>query len=438
MTNTNFTLDDLSFDVLFNNGTCLTFNALRGLDNFKYAQDLRADYNKKHKNKNTFIETIAPLNSDSYHSNFHYFSNGVLIHNLTNTQSNDNSALKRVLKMLEIRKLPVNKIYDLSKVYNSINASSYMDKLEAFAQTFYSIQDTIKIIELPSIENFVKECFANGNVLLTACKNEDIDPDIRDNIALFADGRYYISTNIAYIDSFTKRSILKKEHSDFVFLASNHIPQSYLTALYDEAKNHSWYISKEEQKQKYNPSSNKIEEINQYIEKLFNNRKCLSVTNIEYGHPLSYFSACPDTDKYALFSDGLLLISNKSPKNEAWIENIRKIYKDLEIKVNLVPDFYISSIYSNLAQYQRSATDIYIEMLKERAKKIKKELKIAHHIALEVVAKAEHWKNYKSIKIENETHARYYISHFICGIKSIQLYMDIYKSYLKEKGGNNE
>ena len=47
-----------------------------------------------------------------------------------------------------------------------------------------------------------------------------------------------------------------------------------------------------------------------------------------------------------------------------------------------------------------------MEMLKELAKKIKKELKIAHYIALDVASILLGWKNFQSIAIENEAHAR--------------------------------
>ena len=39
-----------------------------------------------------------------------------------------------------------------------------------------------------SFEDFVKECFANGNVLLTAAKDEMLPSYCRDFMALFADG----------------------------------------------------------------------------------------------------------------------------------------------------------------------------------------------------------------------------------------------------------
>ncbi|MBQ8750585.1 MAG: hypothetical protein IJZ30_02985 [Alphaproteobacteria bacterium] len=440
MTDTKNIPIELSFETLFANGTCLTYKPLQSLESYKYAKDLEEKYRKQNNTFYTQIKTTAILTTDSFNNKFHYFSNGILIYNFFKNENKNNVCLKRILKMLEIRKLPVNKTYDLSKIFDYFTASTYMNDLEKYAQKFYSYKDNVKITARPSIQDFVNDCFANNNILLTACKDEDVTADIRNDIALFADGRYYISNVIDkghYADRHIKCNILKNEHKDFVFLCAEYVPQSYIDALYKEAEKYDWYISEEIQKQKNTPSSTEIEEMNKYIEKLFNNRKCLSVTNLTFGRATSFFSACPDTDKYALFSDGLLLISNKSKKDKIWIEYINKAYNDLTIKVKIVPDFYIPAIYSNLPKYQRSASDIYMEMLKERAKKIKKELKITHHEALEIVARAERWKDYKSINIKNEPHARYLIFDFQCSIKSTQFYIDIYNRLLKEKGGSN-
>ena len=45
-------------------------------------------------------------------------------------------------------------------------------------------------------------------------------------------------------------------------------------------------------------------------------------------------------------------------------------------------------------------------MLKQKARKLKRMLLIPHHEALDIVAQMAGWKNWKSIKIEDEIHAR--------------------------------
>ncbi len=305
---------ELSFETLFADGVCLTYYPFAPLDNFKYAKKLEEEYRKQNGTSLTEIKTHATLSMlSSYHNKIHYFSNGTLIYNFYRTENKDNICLKRLMKMFEIRKLPVNKVYDLSKFFDYISASVYMEDLEQYALKVYSIKDQVKITTLPSIDDFVKDCFANGNILLTASKDEDVDSDIRNYIALFADGCYYMSEGkeyLQYVKGSVKNQIFRKEHNDFIFMEMKLVPQSYIDALYKEAEKYDWYISEEEQKQKNTPSSDELEEMNKYIEKLFSTRKCLSVTNIERDKSLNYFGACPDTDEYALFSDGLFLISN--------------------------------------------------------------------------------------------------------------------------------
>ena len=71
-----------------------------------------------------------------------------------------------------------------------------------------------------------------------------------------------------------------------------------------------------------------------------------------------------------------------------------------------VPDYYIRQLYRRLPVFQKSATSIYIEMLKQKARQLKKIAKLTHVEALEIVAKISGWKNWRSVKIDNEVDAR--------------------------------
>lgn len=411
MTYTNSLPIELSFETLFANGTCLTYDQFLDLEKYNYAHNLKHEYHKQHPTSYPIIETTAKLNTTKYDKIFHYFSNGVLICNFFHTENKDNTTLKRILKMLEIRKLPVNKIYDLSNFINNIWATDYMEKLSKYAQNFYNYKDNIKITQLPPIKDFVSECFANGNILLSASKDENINPDFRNIVALFADGRYYISDEPNKKEAII-RAVEKNQYDEFVFLERVYIPKEYIKALYKEAEKYDWYISPQIQKQKNQLSSEETAKMNQFIENLFSTRKCLSTTKLEYTTKLSNltFSLEPDIDRFALFSDGLVLFSDKSKQiaTSYTFEDMQETFKKqgLELRLEIVPDYYITAIYEALPKYQRGATDIYMEMLKELAKKIKKELKIAHYIALDVASIILGWKNFQSIVIENEAHAR--------------------------------
>lgn len=411
MTDTNFTEDDLSFETLFKNGICLTYSPCDAMDAFRYARDKKKEYCEQNNVKRALIKSKAELSTGKLSPKFHYFSNGVLIHNFT---QKEDAALQRVLTMFTIRNLPIRKIYALSQIYDYWKGSSYMRNLSERANLLYPYREDIKIAPFPKIEEFIMDCFANNNVLLTASKNENVNPDIRECLALFADGRYYIADEFGgTISRHNNKNIkiFKNEHKDYVFLDEIYVPREYIVALYKEAEKYDWYVSAEEIEQKNRLSDTQTAQMKNYIENLFNGRKCLSVTNLE-DDSRTHFGADPDVDKYALFTDGTLVVGNSrsNVENTYWYDRMCAIYKDLKLKVELVPDFYIPAIYAALPKYQRSAREIYMEMLKEKAKKLKSELNISHHEALDIAAKIDDWDDFQSIKIEDEAHARHLIS----------------------------
>lgn len=411
MTDTYFTEDDISFATLFKNGVCLTYDPFGAYGALHYAIELRNEYFRQNGVKRALIKSKAELSSGKLCPEFHYFSNGILIHNF---DENEQIMLQRVLTMLKIRNLPIRKIYAVRQIYDYWKTFDYMRHLSERANLLYPYKDDIKIVPFPKREEFLSECFVNGNILLTASKDENVNPNIRGILALFADGRYYVAEEYGgaprrYNDKNIK--IFKKEHKDYVFLNEVFVPREYITALYKEAEKYDWYISSEDAKRKNELSEPELRQMNDYIKNLFNGRKCLSVTNLE-DDSVTHFGADPDVDKYALFTDGTLIVgdSRQNVANTYWYDQMCRIYKDLELKIELVPDYYIPAIYAALPQYQRGAGEIYMEMLKEKAKKLKQSLGITHHEALDIAAKTEGWDDFQSVKIEDETHARHLIS----------------------------
>ncbi|MBQ4399960.1 MAG: hypothetical protein II830_01545, partial [Alphaproteobacteria bacterium] len=236
MTYTYFTEDDLSFETLFKNGVCLTYDPFEPRGAFHYALELKKEYCEQNNVKRALIKSGAELSSGKLTPDFHYFSNGILIHNF---DENEQSMLQRVLTMLKIRNLPIRKIYAVRQIYDYWKSSDYMRHLSERANLFYPYKDNIKITQFPKQEECISECFANGNVLLTASKEESVNPNIRGILALFADGRYYVAEEYGgaprrYNDKNIK--IFKKEHKDYVFLNEIFVPREYITALYKEAE----------------------------------------------------------------------------------------------------------------------------------------------------------------------------------------------------------
>ena len=412
MTDTTFTEKDLSFETLFKNGVCMTYNPFEPRGATHYAIELKNEYCRQNNVKHALVKSKAELSTGMLCPKFHYFSDGLLIHRFMDKEE---AALQRVLKMFAIRNLPIRKIYALAQIFDYWRAENYMRNLSDRANLLYPYRNDIKIAPLPKLEEFIKDCFANGNILLSASKEENIDPNVRNCVALFADGRYYVSDQYSMIQRYNDKNIkiFRKEHKEYVFLEEVYVPREYIVALYKEAEKYEWYASVEEIEQKNRQSATEISEMNRYIENLFNGRKCLSVTNLEpssRAHP--HFTSDPDVDKYALFTDGTLVVGNSraNVKNTYWYDQMCLIYQELKFKVEFVPDYYIPAIYAALPKYQRSARDIYMEMLKEKAKKLKKELNVTHHEALDIAAKIDNWDSFQTVKIEDEAHARYLIS----------------------------
>ena len=120
----------------------------------------------------------------------------------------------------------------------------------------------------------------------------------------------------------------------------------------------------------------------------------------------------PDWEKYALFADGRLIVDERKPP--LWVnyfaKEISKVFPTLELKIESKPVYLIEEIYKRLINLQKTAREIYLEMMKQKARKLKKMLNIPHHEALELAAKITGWNNWKEITQIDEARARFVIS----------------------------
>ena len=89
---------------------------------------------------------------------------------------------------------------------------------------------------------------------------------------------------------------------------------------------------------------------------------------------------------------------------------MHKLYPNREFIEMQVPVLYIREIYKRLPEFQKGAKDIYIEMLKQKARKLKKIANVSHYKALDIVAKIAGWKKWNSINIQDEADARVLIN----------------------------
>lgn len=317
---------DLSFltlQKLFQDGVCLTYNPSESFD-------YKSVIEKEVKLKNTWITSkIAKLAFDNYNVPFHYFSNGVLIHAFDPSKDNSEN-FKRIEKMLFTRGYKIEKVFGPQKQIDFFAYSDFLRKISDYALKNYSLEQNIIFESIPNKNAFIKNCFKNGNILLTASKYEHISESCRSYVALFEDGSFYAS------DRYKTGSLVfnprlpidfKFANRQYFYLQLKYIPQDYLDGLYQAAKKYDWYQPKNEQQ-----NSN-----------------------------------------------------NKNP----------------------------------LIKAQKTAQEIYIEMLKQKARHLKKELNIPHYKALETIARMVGFKDFKEALDISEDNARYAIDKEIQKKKNI-------------------
>ncbi len=384
---------------LLENSVCLTYNPLESMNAFLHAKNLQKQHNS---NNNRILSKTSKLFINKYNPDFHYFSDGTLIHRCCVKDDNfnikDYQKLQRIYQLLKINNMPVLREYcPLTKVDFFI-----YDKLLRFiteqAMINYSYKTDLYVEELPSISNFIDECFANDNVLLTASKNEILPIELRNDLAIFAGGKVFVSENCKKVVNSNKSENIRKlllEYSyNFILSEVEYVPQYYIDALYKKAEDFDWFLSLEEYK--------KSEYINNQINHFFDNNSCLTVINPNFQNK----ETNPDISRYAVFSNGLVVSSIHDENSELFVKELKSIFNDKELHFLSVSDELINLLYERLPEFQKSATTIYIEILKQKARKLKRLTGKQHSKMLDFVAKEAGWKNWQSIKIESEKHAR--------------------------------
>lgn len=408
------TKTSLNYDIindLLQNSVCLTYNPLEPRSAWQFAKELQQEYEKKYNLKHSSVRSkTAQLFQHNYNPNFHYFSDGTLIH-CYEPWERDAKKVKRMMKVLKIRGWQVKRIYAPREPMDIFKYSDFLRYISEQETLKNSYITDLYVEPLPSKEDFVKECFANENVLLTASKDEMLPSYCREFMALFADGRYYVIkdyNNPNSVQNYNKIAGFKYNYMPtYVYANEQIIPQDYLIALYQETEKHAWFASKEETdaSQHQRISFDALIKMNKYVDKLFTNRTCLTVVypNLDFTDAL-FMS--PDLQNYAVFSDGLVVAANFDETYTPFAKALRKAYPDLDLHYEKAPKEYIQQLYRRLPEFQKSAKTIYIEMLKQKARKLKRMTELTHTEALNIVAQIAGWQNWRAVKIEDEPHAR--------------------------------
>ena len=92
--------------------------------------------------------------------------------------------------------------------------------------------------------------------------------------------------------------------------------------------------------------------------------------------------------------------------DKLFVKSLKKYFPDLTFRFEKISKEYLEQLYRRLPEFQKGATSIYVEMLKQKARKLKRMTDLTHIEALDVVADMAGWHNWRSIKIEDEAHAR--------------------------------
>ncbi len=374
---------------LFKNSVCLTYNPLESMSAFLHVKELEKEF----KSKNIRVRSkTAKLPISKYNPDFHFFSDGTLIHCCD--AKKDHKKLQKIYQLLKANNLTVINEYAPQTQMDYFTYSEMLRFISEQALINYSYKTDLYVEELPSLDSFIEECFANNSILLTASKNEALPAELRKYMAFFDNGKVLVSDDYKVEKNKEKskkiKNILSKYSQEYILCNIEYISQDLINSIYKKAEEFEWFLPLED--------IDKIENINKEVNVFFKNRHCITVTNPDYKRK----EMNPDIAKYAVFSDGLVVSSN----SDEILKELKNIFPDKELYFMSVSDLCIKQIYNKLPEFQKSASTIYIEMLKQKARKLKRETGEQHSKMLDFVAKQAGWKNWNSIKIDNEPHAR--------------------------------
>lgn len=335
---------------------------------------------------------------------FILFADGTLFYRFHTPQK----TIEKVLKLAAQKGFLIKKVYgsyDITKGYSFSDIEQITENLN----NIYADEKNFYFEKLEPQKKFIQTLFAGGNICLTASKDENINPECRKYMVLMDDGRFLISedyNNHFGIKDYRKIDAFYRQHEEYVYLQREYVPQHYIDAIYQKAQEFEWFMPAEDYKEEPQSPLREDEKLqmNIFIHNLLaDDNKCLSVVC-----PSDKLFYSPDNYKYALFADGRFLLGSDYPKivESDLLSEMKKVFPQLDIYVERVPSYYIPEIYNRLLKIQKSAGEIYLEILKQKAKKLKNMLNIRHYEALEISAKMVGWKNWKEATLIDESTAR--------------------------------
>lgn len=286
-----------------------------------------------------------------------------------------------------------------------------LDRINAYARLLY--KDRLVEENLPDKETFVTELYKNSAVCLSASEEVIVNPPLRKCFALFSNGRFIVSQNCRTNKPLkTKISdFIRGISKSFVVLNQEEVPQSYIEAVYEKAAEFSWYLDEEKTEKKWYESVREAErkkpgmtpreqdEMPFFIDELLKGGKCLTMTDWDY-------NVRTDRNIFALFENGRFIVNKDMAYSVLPIEFeyiAQKKRPDMIIQKELVPAGYLPAIYERLMQTQETCRNIYLNILKKKAKRLSRTENIPHHDALETTARLNGFQSWKeACKITEE------------------------------------
>ncbi len=404
MTDTIFSLDLPTALNLANKSKCLTFYPCLSNQAFIYASTLRTDYQKKHGVTHCqLVSKSAPLWQYGQ-AKFHFFEDGSLIYPQDVSKEPARFALENIKEALRLNGYEVKKIYAPQNDFDTMMFDTYMRQIDQTVQIGYIYENDFEIIPLSDKKSFVSKCFSNGCKLIISENKNDLCSSQKMDIAILSDGRLIIREEYEQrLAAFNARQIsdFTLFNPQYVYLHALYVPASYIAALYKKADEigavQNFINATDLSKPKEQNTQNEALE---FANQMFQGRICL--TDLYLFDEKSYYVLMPEKDGYALFSDGTLVLS-KNSMNNILIQDLQRYFPEIDFQIKTVPSIdYIKAIYDVLPSYQKSAKEIYLEMMKQKARRLKSMIDITHTEALEIVSQMSGFSNWKAMQqIEN-------------------------------------
>lgn len=423
-----YAADKKELEEMFSAGECLTFNIFpsymevfgdAGYEASVFSRNFRLERENK-----TLVSTVGllPLHREIQMA---LFTNGrFFVKKYTNPE-----LIRRFTKLARERGYAVNEpeIVTMDKI----------SQIHAYARQLY--KDKLSEKSLPGKKAFIEDVYKNNAVCLTASGNAALNPPMRRCLALFSNGRFIISEKCS--DKLLNDKVsdfIRKAGEEFVILRKETVPQSYIDAIYKKAEEFEWYQNEEiAEKQwleavraaelkKPRMSEKEKDDMPRFIDELVKGGKCLTIID---------WDANVRTDKsvFALFENGRFIVNRDQAYQAGPIEFeyiAQQKRPDMEIKKELVPAEYLPAIYQKILETQESCRDIYLSMLKKKAKRFGREENIAHHEALETIARLNGFQSWKEVckiteeeaqnNITKETRKKEYLDMLLMQAKSLE------------------